>query len=172
MRSKLELLGTVLLIIFLAMAIIAFISPSFGWRADSVLSGSMEPALSKGDLIITGPVSPEDLEIGDIITFVAPTGQLVCHRIIDIEQGEEITFITKGDANEDPDPFLVTEENLVGEVSTSLPIVGYLVQFIKSPIGIGVLAVSIIILFVFDDRFPYWNNRQKKETEGETDHDG
>lgn len=63
-------------------------------------SGSMEPILNeKANSIVIVPKSPDDLNLGDIITY-SKEGELIVHRII--KKGidnEGVYFITKGDNN-------------------------------------------------------------------------
>jgi signal peptidase len=75
-------------------------------RYEPVYTGSMEPAIPVGSVVVIKPANPETLKVGDIICFKteAESPKTVTHRIIGItSQG----FITKGDANEDPDQWIV-----------------------------------------------------------------
>ena len=70
-----------------------------------VKSGSMEPAIHTGSVVIVKPES--SYGIGDVITFGADTKAKIptTHRIVSIREENGTTyFATKGDANEDPDP--------------------------------------------------------------------
>lgn len=94
----------------------------------AVLSGSMEPMMNVGDLIFVSKVNPDDVEPGDIIAFNDPSGRknvLITHRVIAID-GESGGFKTKGDACEDPDPFVVKQEDVVGKPAFLVPFIGYL----------------------------------------------
>lgn len=77
----------------------------------SITSGSMWPALKKGDLIlIKGVFGKEDIKIGDIIVFKNQKG-LTIHRVVEIK---EDTVLTKGDANNVADS-PVTYEEIIGK---------------------------------------------------------
>ena len=72
-----------------------------GWRAFVVSSGSMQPTIKTGSLILSQYVDPTTLKIGDVITFIPPLKEkeFVTHRIAKIEQTKNPTaFKTKGDA--------------------------------------------------------------------------
>lgn len=100
----------------------------FGIGMSVVLSGSMEPELSMGDLIVV--LEADSFEAGDVIVFQSGRTAVV-HRIISIE-GEEL--VTKGDANNaSDDPIKLSQ--VKGKVAFSIPLVGYLVNIIKTPIG-------------------------------------
>jgi len=76
-----------------------------GWEFDAVLSGSMEPALNVGGLVVIKPVQAQDVSVGDVISFNLPDiSTPICHRVIErTETADGLTFRTKGDANEEAD---------------------------------------------------------------------
>src|SRR2546423_14928240 len=55
------------------------------WRLAPVLSGSMSPEIHRGDIVVAQPVSPRDLQPGDVLLFNAPIPgrPAVVHRIYD-----------------------------------------------------------------------------------------
>ena len=114
---------------------------------EPVYTGSMEPAIPVGGIVVIKPVDPETLKIGDIICFTLTEPTSITHRIINItDQG----FITKGDANEDPDQWIVKKENVIGKAILTVPFIGYLGYFVRTPIGFILLillpASAIIIM--------------------------
>ena len=112
----------------------------FGFGASVVLSGSMEPELSVGDMIIVVP--SDSYVVDDVVVF--QSGRMsVVHRIIGIE-GEEV--ITQGDANNAPDDPIALSA-VKGKVIFAIPYVGYLVNVIKTPIGTMVL-IGLALLFL------------------------
>lgn len=92
----------------------------------SVLSGSMNPMLRVGDIIVVAQVDPTTIVPGDVIAFTDPAGRkniIITHRVIACtEEG----FQTKGDACEDQDQFVVNPEDVVGKPVLLLPFIGYL----------------------------------------------
>jgi signal peptidase len=120
-------------------------------RMDIVLSGSMEPELTVGSLAVTQTVSTEDIKVGDIITFSSPlNGKLITHRVIAIKNNPQLKFHTKGDANEEADPYIVSTNNVVGKVCFHLPYFGHVNQFVKTPLGfiltLGIPGIVIILI--------------------------
>jgi signal peptidase len=113
---------------------------------EPVYTGSMEPAIPVGSVVVIKPVDPETLKIGDIICFTLTEPTSITHRIINItDEG----FITKGDANEDPDQWIVKKENVIGKAILTVPFIGYLGYFVRTPIGFILLIVipaSVIII--------------------------
>ena len=137
MKKVFENFGLAVIILLIAAAAFTFLAPRFDWSVDTVFSGSMEPELKVGGVVVTRPVEAEDIKAGDIITFYPPTsGQLTSHRVIAVADGSPVRFQTKGDANENADPFLVPAESVAGKVGLHLPYIGYAIQFIKTPLGI------------------------------------
>ena len=128
----------------------------FGYGAAVVLSGSMEPELSVGDLIIVKKA--EAYSTDDVVVF-EDSGSLIVHRIIEVD-GESVT--TKGDANNAADvPIHVSA--IRGRVSLRIPYAGSLASFIKTPIGtICVLLCSFGLIEI-----PHWKERQKDDEEQE-----
>ncbi|OGM29164.1 signal peptidase I [Candidatus Woesebacteria bacterium RIFCSPHIGHO2_01_FULL_41_10] len=117
------------------------------YRAYVVQSGSMEPTLKTGSVVITQTLPR--YYIGDIVTFSPDGGeQLVTHRIVRME-GQN--FITKGDANEDTDHWEVSPEEVVGKASFSIPFLGYLVDFTKTPKGFVVMVVIPASIIIYEE---------------------
>ena len=118
-----------------------------------VLSGSMSgdapDHIEEGDLIFAKPVQPEDLKIGDIITYMEGK-TVVTHRIIGINVGEDgkLLFDTKGDANNTADTDPVHQDNLVGIYTGRIPVVGDLAIFMQTPLGMIIFIGVPLVAFV------------------------
>jgi len=124
----------------------------FGYGSAVVLSGSMEPTLSVGDLIIVSEARPYGEN--DIVVFQSGNS-LVVHRIIEIE-GESV--ITQGDANNTPDS-PINKSVIKGKVVAVVPQVGTAVNFIKSPIG----TIMVVVLAVVLMELPYRKEKEKDD---------
>ena len=115
----------------------------------AVLSGSMEPSYHVGSLIYVDETEAENIEEGDTITFVMDNSlTIVTHRVVEIDEVNNC-FFTKGDANNTRDGAPVHYENIVGVVKFSLPLMGYVSNFIMSNSGkyivMGVIAMLMLI---------------------------
>ena len=154
MKKAAENFGFVVIILLMTAAALTFLAPRFGWRVDTVFSGSMEPELKVGGVVLTRPVEPEEIKVGDILTFYSPLSeQLTSHRVIAADQGSSLHFSTKGDANEDADPFTLPPENVVGKVCFHIPYLGYVAQFVKTPLGfLLTLCLPGLIIIVMELR--------------------
>ena len=140
-----------LVVMLMVVAVFIYIAPHIGWHVSAVLSGSMEPALETGSLVVTRPVALEEIEVGDIITFNSgsPGERMITHRVIGIQKNSPISFRTQGDNCGMPDPFSVPAENLVGEICLHIPYGGNFTEFLKTPAGfISSVIVPGILIFV------------------------
>jgi signal peptidase len=166
MKKAAGFFGMAVIILLMAAAVFTFLAPRFGWRVDAVYSGSMEPQLKVGGVVVTRPVAAEDVKAGDTITFYSPLNeQLTSHRVTAIKDGSPLSFQTKGDANEDADPFIVPSGNVVGEVCFHIPYFGYATQFIKSPLGLLLtLCLPGLIIIILEMR-NIWRALTEQETE-------
>lgn len=106
-----------------------------------VVSGSMEPEIQTGSVILNKlPASDTTYEKGDIITFHSDD-KLITHRIVDVKdiKGEEI-YQTKGDHNNAPDTDYVSKEDIVGiYAGFTIPKLGYLTRYATSKMGFSLL---------------------------------
>lgn len=126
----------------------------FGIGMSTVLSGSMEPTISVGDLLIIK--EQDSYKVDDIVVY--QSGRMpVVHRITDISE-EMVT--TKGDANNTSDePFSI--KNIKGEVVAVIPWIGNVLWALKSPVGfIVVLALAILLI-----EFSFRSGKEEKESE-------
>ena len=113
----------------IAIVLLLFSGLSFGGvvKARIVLTGSMEPAISTGDIIITTPISRKEPKVGDVVAYQAKrfNGENVAvfsHRIIsgDLQSG----FVVKGDANKSPDNQKPKAPDILGVVIFVIPFLG------------------------------------------------
>ena len=154
MKKAVESFGFAFMILLMLVAVLTFMAPHFGWRVDVVFSGSMEPQLRVGGVVVTRPVEAEDIKAGDTITFYSPLNEkLTSHRVIALEGGSQLHFWTKGDVNGHADPFIVPAENVVGKVCLHVPYLGYVTQFVKTPLGfLLTLCLPGLIIMVMEIR--------------------
>ena len=112
-----------------------------------VRSGSMSPAINVGDLAVTSPEQPGDLAVGDVVCYRTSGGSFVCHRIMVID-GANATIVTKGDANEDADPYPVAYEDVEGKVAFTVPYLGHVVSFLQGPLGwMVIILLGVLMIF-------------------------
>ena len=128
----------------------------FGYGAAVVLSGSMEPVLSKGDLIIVQ--EKESYKVGDVVVFQSGKS-LIVHRIIKIDDKK---VITQGDANNVADPEFDTQF-IKGKEVFRIPYIGVLVDIIKTPTG--TIVILILAFWMVEYSFRKQKNEDSKKHE-------
>src|SRR5687768_4040409 len=99
---------TALLLIALVLGAFCIVGPVTGWyRTSTVLSGSMQPTIRPGDVVVATPTPSSNVRAGDIVTFQLPDGEgTVTHRVAKVRRVDgELKIITKGDANEAADTY-------------------------------------------------------------------
>jgi signal peptidase len=138
-----------------------------GLQVFNVISGSMEPTYSVGDLLYVKTVDPDSVRVGDPITFVLNEDLVVAtHRVVDID-AENRQFTTKGDANKSEDAAPVHFNNLIGVPVFAVPLLGYVSAYIQSPPGmyvaIGLGAALLVAVFLPD----LLTKKEKKEEKQE-----
>lgn len=116
----------------------------FGYSLLEVVSGSMEPTIHVGDLIL---IDTKDsvYHVNDIVTFKDVNGDFVTHRILHIEEGE---MVTKGDNNNTEDSAMSTKD-IVGKYLFRIPNAGKVMASFKTPFVMGmVLVIGVLICFL------------------------
>lgn len=143
-------LGIICLVAILGVALCVLLIG--GSQLLSVQSGSMEPAIQKGDLISVKRTPTRDLRVGDVITFAAPdgSGQTITHRIVAKTNDMTGRIVTQGDANETADQAVMPSQ-IVGRVERHVPYAGFLVDFIKQPLGLVLLIYIPTLLIVIHE---------------------
>lgn len=140
------------LVALIAVLLIISTLPITGnYKVMTVLSGSMEPEIKTGSIVIVKPVS--DYKIRDVITFVSKGNKTpTTHRIEDMELIEGIVaYITKGDANNAIDSRKIAEKEIIGKVLFTIPYIGYAVDVVKKPIGFMIIIIIPAAIIVFDE---------------------
>lgn len=146
-----NILSSALVVLLVLCAVFLMGSRLLGFQVFTVISGSMEPEYSVGDLIYVKPVDVSTIQVGDPITFILNEDLVVAtHRVISID-AENQHFYTKGDVNQIPDASPVHFNNVIGVPQFSIPLLGYVSDFIQNPPGtyITLAAGAVLIILVF-----------------------
>lgn len=112
----------------------------FGYSNLKIVSGSMQPKIKVGDLIIIK--KSDSYEVGDIVTF-RDENYFVTHRII---EKTENGIRTKGDFNNKIDDNILTNEDIVGEVVLIISSLGNVISTFNNPLVL--IIVFIVGIFV------------------------
>lgn len=127
---------------FVALSLVVFgvlaLGPRTGrYQTATVLTASMRPTMPEGSMVVTTPVDPAALRVGDVITYRIPVEdrRIVTHRIVEIHQpGPTPVVRTKGDANNGVDPWMARlTGGTVWKARVSVPKVGYATVWLRDP---------------------------------------
>lgn len=148
-------------------------TPDFmGFKPFIVLSGSMEPTIKAGDLIITKKIDPKNIKVGDIISFRVEEDVVVSHRVTGIQTEGELTFSTKGDANIGMDAVSASSKDIEGIYIWRAAGLGRFAMFLQTPIGMLIFVVTPLCLFIIYDivsRSRRGNKKSAREAELEAE---
>lgn len=162
-KKVINIIFTAILVILIVAVVILFITrlsgnaPSlFGYQVFRVSSGSMEPVLMKGDVILVQKVPYTEIKNGDIITYRSREGQMkgqmITHRVVEepvVKNGTYI-FRTKGDiegAGLDP---IVYDDQVQGRYVKKLPFIDKVYSFFFTPYGLIAFIFVILLLFGYE----------------------
>lgn len=143
----------------------------FGYRYYTVLTGSMEPTYSVGDMIFVKLTDAEDINVGDVITFnpSQDSDAYLTHRVTEKFENFEGTgvtcFKTQGDANNAEDSFLIDGDRVVGVVNFSIARIGYVIRFIQ--LRWYFIVPVVIMIAVFFQLLKHYFLLGKTEAESE-----
>ncbi len=142
-RSPARLVGTLVVNILVAVSLLAFLLIAlgphlFGYRTQTMLTGSMAPGINPGDVVVSWPKPAADLKVGDVISYHIPVEdhRVETHRVTKIMHGKDgsISIRTQGDANDGVDPWKATlVEDQVWETRFVIPEVGNAIRFFRQP---------------------------------------
>ena len=148
------LITIVLGLFLLGLLALLIIPVYFSGKVAVVLSESMKPTMPMGSMAVALPIEPEAIRVDDIITFVPPWDPdvTVSHRVIEILENGTIAFRTKGDANADPDPWIIEGEHVTGRIEYHIPYVGRLanttLHYSRTIIGFSLLVVLPSVMLI------------------------
>ena len=159
---------TVLITVSLLLLILLAGVRVFGVTPYTVISGSMEPTYHVGSIVYVKSVEAADLKAGDPVTYRQPTGTVVTHRIVEVENsGGAPVFKTKGDANNVADEGVLYGSYVIGKPVFTIPLLGYVADFVQNPPGLYIVVGGVLILVLLSFLSPAEEAEAKKE-DGQT----
>ena len=157
-KDKKNLLWTVLsyiiitiVILFAIAAILSKLSIG-GIQLLTVRSGSMEPTIKTGSLILIK--SANNYAIGDIVTYKSSTdpNEKITHRIVDMSTDKGITqYRTEGDANDVADSISVRQDQIVGKELFTVPYIGYPIGYARTVPGLIIIVIVPATIIIYDE---------------------
>lgn len=159
-----NIVSSILVAIIVLIAVVLMGARLMGFEVYNVVSGSMEPTYSVGDLIYVkkikgknekqkeAEVEKANIKEGTPITFVLNQDLVVAtHRVVKVDE-ENKCFYTKGDANDTADATPVHYQNVIGVPKFSVPLLGYVSDFVQHPpgmyitVGVGIVLIAAVFL--------------------------
>lgn len=151
-----------ILILILAITMVIFLTTRiqgntptvFGYTIFRISTGSMEPELMVGDIILDKVVDDEtEIAVGDVITFEGGSqfdGKLVTHKVIKAPYTDEngnTMLQTHGIANElDDTPISI--DQVRAKMICKIPYIDTLYNLFLSPCGLLIMILLIILVFI------------------------
>ena len=156
----------ILLVYNISLMVQAVVNPTktpsfFGIKTYTIVSGSMEPDIHVGDIVITKDADKDELHEGNIISF--RQGQtVITHRIIKVTEteGGQI-YTTKGDYNNVEDKTEINLEMIEGKVVGRIPFLGKISKMLQGKIAIIVILLMVYIYYSRSSRKNRIKNRRK-----------
>ena len=109
-----------------------------GYRTSTMLTGSMEPGISPGDVVVTTAKPTSEVEVGDVLTYHIPVEdhRVETHRVVEVlhHRDGSVAIRTQGDNNDDVDPWTATlQGDEVWEMRAVVPKLGSAIRVLRSP---------------------------------------
>lgn len=146
--NKDKCISFVLISILVMLVILIIVCHMMNIRIFSIVSGSMSPSIKEGSLIVNQKVPFETLKENDVITYYMKDQDIyVTHRIIEIDE-EKKRILCKGDANQSSDDTFTLKSQYQGKMIAKIPLLGYVVTFIKSIWGKIICSVIVVLLSI------------------------
>ena len=175
--KKITYYGIIGLLALVGLLVVISAFPITGnYQIKVVQSGSMEPSIKVGSVVVVKP--SESYEAGDVITYEGGFrdergGRIpVTHRIVEKKtEGGSLAYVTKGDANDDPDNRVVRERQIIGKVLFDVPYMGYIVEAARKPYGFLAIIIIPAAIIVYDQVEVIWREvkrmygKKKKDNE-------
>lgn len=142
-----------MLVVVAALLVAAFWGPRlFGPEPYVVTSGSMEPEYPVGSMVYVRTVEPEQVQVGQAITFIMPgTDSVATHQVWQVDTTGQ-AFYTQGINNRDEDGQIIHDaapvpyENLIGTPVFCIPVLGNVNRLCTTPPGIFLLPVAVVLV--------------------------
>ncbi len=143
------------------------VAPGFAGRHGlSILSGSMEPTLHVGDLVVDKQEPAADLRLGDIVTFRDPDNpkRLLTHRVVRMRIRHGVAYVvTKGDASTGVERWSAPANGSVGVVEFRIRKLGYGVIYIGERYGrFAMIAIPALLLGLYELR-RLWFPKERRD---------
>lgn len=159
-----NIISTLIVIIAMLFALFLLGTRLLGYKCYAVISGSMAPKYSVGDLIYVKEADPNTIEEGDSITFILNEQLTVATHEVERVDKENLLFYTKGEANATGDEQPVHFNNVIGVTEFSIPLLGYVTTFLHTVHGMYIsiaIGIALLLLVFFPDLLIKRNSKKE-----------
>ena len=123
------------------LSIVLIVLLVLGYHPFVLSTQSMEPTVMKGSLCwVDTKITPQEVEVGDIVVYRSPANSLVLHRLVDMEEGK---YVLKGDASQKKQEVALSKINFIGREVFSIPGLG---SFVGQSRWVFLFAVVFLVL--------------------------
>jgi signal peptidase len=170
-RRTVSLLSTAMVVVAVAAFLLLAVGPRvLGYQTSTMLTGSMEPLINPGDVVVTVPTPVSAIRVGDIITYHIPVEdhRVETHRVVEILTNQDGTTAvrTKGDANNGADPWTATlQGETVDRHLLTVPSVGQAIRLLREPVVLNTFMYGAPAVLVIGLLASIW--RRNPEPEGD-----
>jgi signal peptidase len=170
-RVACRALGTLVLTCAVLVLLAMTIGPRvFHYRTATMLTGSMAPTISPGDVIVDVQERASDIALGQIVTYHIPVDdhRVESHRVVWVGRDKDggVLFRTKGDANNGTDPWTAKATGTqVWRVRGVVPVAGDVIRFLRAPLAQVLLTRALPLVIVAFVLFSIWRPRRTGEDE-------
>lgn len=139
----------------------------FNYRMFSVISPSMEPKYNIGDVLISKEIKPENIKVGDTISYLGAKGsfmgKVITHQVVSIEKDTEgkYSFHTQGLTNLVEDP-IVSEEQLYGKVMYKAQILSFIYKIISTSFGLFICILIPLLYIIGSEILSFLLEKEEK----------
>lgn len=140
----------------------------FDYRMFTVASGSMEPRYNIGDVLIAKKVSPEEIKVGDSISYLGKrgnfNGMIITHEVIEIEKdaGGNYIYHTKGLTNLVEDP-IVEYSQVYGKIVHKSGVLSFIYMIVGSKYGLFLFIIIPLFYIVGSELLSFMLEKEEKK---------
>ncbi|GHJ58245.1 hypothetical protein NOK12_07640 [Nocardioides sp. OK12] len=173
LRGLGRVVTSLLVVVALAFFLFFAVGPHvLGYRTATMLTGSMEPGIMVGDVVVTAERPAAEVEVGDVITYHIPVEdhRVETHRVTEVIRGDDgsVAVRTKGDNNPNVDPWVATlEGDSVWEVQAVIPQVGSVIRALRTPVVNDVILYGALGAVLLLGLGRIWSSDDEDEPAGE-----
>jgi hypothetical protein len=141
------LLGTIIVFGTLVAALMIPVAAA-NWTVTASQTSGMSPQIFKGSLVVSHPVEIANVKKDDLVVFGVNTGAPRIGKTIDYEQRNDLYLVRAYGSDNEADIITYNTRGNINEVLFSVPLIGYLVTPLISPIGAMIFAGFAVLIGV------------------------